>query len=155
MAGKYLRRLSRTLPAGNATTYEYYGEAEARTNPCPGGASANQAGRLRKTISPDPDGAGPQPARVDKVVYDASGRVVATVRYQVGSVPAAPDWTCTTYESVTAPATCPSRPRSTSWGASWATPTPGTGARSPRTTRREGSQPHRRRPPPWDRQFHR
>lgn len=30
-SGGFLRRISRTLPAGNATTYAHYGSPEART----------------------------------------------------------------------------------------------------------------------------
>src|SRR5207302_546574 len=88
----FLRRTSKTLPAGNATTYAYYGNAESRANPCDTSSSANQAGRLKTTTGPDPDGAGPQTARVEESVYDAAGHVVAP---RIGADP----WTCTTYDA--------------------------------------------------------
>jgi YD repeat-containing protein len=88
----FLRRLARTLPATNTTTYAHYGPTEARTNPCPAGGSANQAGLAKTTTSPDPDGAGPQAPRVSESVYDAAGRVVAS---RVGTEA----WTCATYDA--------------------------------------------------------
>ncbi|HEX2046188.1 MAG TPA: DNRLRE domain-containing protein, partial [Acidimicrobiales bacterium] len=91
-AGKFFRRLSRTLPAGNATTYAHYGPTESRTNPCPGGAAANQGGLPKTTTAPDPDGPGPQSPRVTEVVYDAAGRPVAS---RVGNEA----WSCVTYDA--------------------------------------------------------
>jgi hypothetical protein len=61
--GAFHRRTARTLPSGAATTYEHYGPAEVVANPCPGGASANQAGLPRRATGPDPDGPGPEVAR--------------------------------------------------------------------------------------------
>ena len=89
--GAFHRRTARTLPSGAATTYEHYGPAEVVANPCPGGASANQAGLPRRATGPDPDGPGPEVARVTEVVHDAMGRPVAT---RVGTGP----WACTTYD---------------------------------------------------------
>ena len=85
----YFRPKKKTLPAGNATTYEYYGEGGnpgSADNPCPGGASAiNQGGALAKRIGPDP-------ARVESMVYDAAGRQVAS---RVGTEA----WSCTAYDA--------------------------------------------------------
>ncbi len=89
----WLRPLTRQLPAGNGWTTAYYGDNETRTNPCPGGATnINQAGLTKTTTGPDPDGAGPALPRVQEVVYDANGRVVAS-RANTDS------WTCTGYDS--------------------------------------------------------
>lgn len=87
----FFRQTTRVLPAGNAWTMAYYGSTEIATNPCPQGGSANQAGRLRTRTGPDPDGTGPQTARMEEVVYDAAGRIVAT---RLGSEA----WTCLTYD---------------------------------------------------------
>lgn len=71
---------SKTLPAGAATAIvdTHYGPTETRLNPCPGGTTANQAGRPKTTTAADPDGTGPQLALVRETVYDAAGRTVAT-----------------------------------------------------------------------------
>jgi len=82
---------STAVTTGPVTTYAYYGAAEARTNPCNGSQSANQAGALKTTTGPDPDGIGPQAARVEEVVYDAIGGAVAS---RIGS----DAWTCVTYD---------------------------------------------------------
>ncbi|MCA1845643.1 MAG: hypothetical protein LC792_21100, partial [Actinobacteria bacterium] len=87
-----LRRTSRTLAAGNATTYAYYANTEARANPCNTAVSANQAGMLKTTTAPDPDGGGPQAARVQESVYDGAGRVVAS-RVNAES------WSCAAYDA--------------------------------------------------------
>ncbi len=86
----YLRRTKRRLPTGAAseTTYTYYGDTEARTNPCPAGGSANQSGLLKKSTSPSP-------ASIEReTVYDSFARTVATRIVADGS-----NWTCTTYDS--------------------------------------------------------
>lgn len=90
----YLRRTSRTLPKGAATTvtYAYYGDTEAATNPCTG-SSAGQAGLLKSATSADPDGAGPQGPIVREFRYDAAGRVVAT------RVAGDTNWRCTTFDT--------------------------------------------------------
>ncbi len=91
----YLRRTSRTLPGGNATTYEYYGDTETRSNPCTGGALVNQGGMLKRSTSPAAaDGA----VIKREQVYDAAGRVVANATFTAAS-PAAGDWICTTYDA--------------------------------------------------------
>jgi RHS repeat-associated protein len=88
----YLRRTTRTLPAGNAWTYGYYGATETRDNPCtPAVDPANQAGFLKTRTGPDPDGAGAAVARVEESVYDVAGRPVAS---RVAGGP----WSCTTYD---------------------------------------------------------
>jgi RHS repeat-associated protein len=89
--GAFLRRLSATLPAGNTTTYAHYGPAEARANPCAGGAAVNQGGLPRLTSAPSPDG-GATPAWTAEAVYDAAGRPVATRTN-------ADAWTCLTYDA--------------------------------------------------------
>lgn len=117
--GRYARRLTRTLPAGVATqvTSAYYGDRQTVANPCrPGNPQANQAGRLRTTTGPDPDGAGPGQARVDENVYDAAGRTVAS---RVG----ASAWSCVDYDgrgrpvtrTVPASASAPARTLSYNW----------------------------------------
>jgi RHS repeat-associated protein len=88
--GNFLRPLSRTLPAGNATSSTYYANTVVVANPCPAGGSANQAGRLRLTSAPSPDG-GSTPAWTTEYIYDAAGRVVATRRNT-------DPWTCLTYD---------------------------------------------------------
>ncbi|WUL19880.1 PA14 domain-containing protein [Amycolatopsis sp. NBC_00355] len=87
--GGYLRKTSKTMPTGAATTYSYYGETETRANPClPGSPAVNQGGMAKLTTSATP-AAGP--ARLDEQVYDASGRVVAKAT--------SGDWICTTYDA--------------------------------------------------------
>jgi RHS repeat-associated protein len=85
----YLRKTAKTMATGAKTTYAYYGDAEARVNPCiSGSAAVNQGGMPKLTTSAAP-AAGP--ARVDEKVYDISGRVVAEAS---GGA-----WTCTTYDT--------------------------------------------------------
>jgi RHS repeat-associated protein len=91
---QYRRRISKTLPAGNQWTYQYYGKdtpTGTATNPCTGETGIDQGGGLYKTNGPDPDGGGPQTARIDEFVYDKAGRTVAT---HVGNE----SWTCTSYD---------------------------------------------------------
>jgi YD repeat-containing protein len=88
----FLRRTRRALPAGNAWSYAYYANTESRANPCDSSASANQAGMVRTTTGPDPDGAGPGVPRVEEAVYDAAGRVVAS---RLGSG----GWACVAYDA--------------------------------------------------------
>jgi RHS repeat-associated protein len=95
----YRRRISRTLPAGNTWTYGYYGDTEARDNPCTTLVDAvSQAGAPKLRTGPDPDGTGPETPRVEENVYDLAGRLVAT---RIGTDP----WTCTTYDNRGRPAT--------------------------------------------------
>lgn len=97
---RYLRPLTRTLPAGPATTTtnSYYGDHDDpadqrdRDNPCTTAVDpANQGGMRRLDTAADPDGAGPQGALARETVYDSSGRAVAS---RVGTEP----WTCTRYD---------------------------------------------------------
>jgi RHS repeat-associated protein len=85
----YFRRKTRTLPAGNTTTYAYYGEGTnpaAADNPCtPATEEVQQGGALWKATGPDP-------ARVEEYVHDAAGRIVAQ---RIGSEA----WTCTAYDT--------------------------------------------------------
>ena len=75
--------MSRTLPAGDtanantATTYAYYLNTAGGPAVCGQAAGVNQAGRLRTTTSPSPDGTGAG-RRVNEVVYDAAGRPKAS-----------------------------------------------------------------------------
>lgn len=87
----YYRRTSRTLPAGNRWTYDYYGTGGNpvnATSPC-AATNVDQGGALWKTTAPDPDGTGPQTARVEEFAYDATGGVV-------GARTNAEPWACTT-----------------------------------------------------------
>jgi len=85
--GAFFRPKRKTLPAGNATTYDYYGEGTtpaSADNPCPGGVSGvNQGGALAKRTTP---------ARVESFVYDAAGRAVAS---RIGTE----SWSCVTYDA--------------------------------------------------------
>ena len=94
----YLRRTSRTLPAGNTWTYSYYGadsNPAAVDNPCTAAdeiPDIDQAGGQYKRTGPDPDGAGPGTALVEESVDDVAGRPIAN---RIGSEP----WACTTYDT--------------------------------------------------------
>ena len=93
--GRFLRPIRRTLPAANATTYAYYGAdtSASLANPCATGSPAvDQGGALWKRTSPDPDGTGPQAARVEEFVYDTAGRTVAS---RINNEP----WACVTYDT--------------------------------------------------------
>jgi RHS repeat-associated protein len=91
--GSYLRPLSKTLPGGTTTNYTYYGATDTRDNPCTTPTEAyKQAGLLKIKAQPDPDGTGSATSIATEVIYDDSGRVVAS-RYN------AENWTCTTYDS--------------------------------------------------------
>jgi RHS repeat-associated protein len=88
-----LRPLSKTLPGGTTTNYTYYGATDTRDNPCTTPTEAyKQAGLLKIKTDPDPDGTGSLTSITTEVIYDDSGRVVAS-RYN------AENWTCTTYDS--------------------------------------------------------
>lgn len=91
----FLRRTSRTLPAGagSTNTYSYYGATETADDPCTGPVEAiPQAGLLKTSTAADPDGGGAGQPIVREQRYDSWGRVVA---FRVGTGP----WTCTTYDS--------------------------------------------------------
>jgi RHS repeat-associated protein len=92
-AGSYMRQTSKTLPGGNTTTYQYYGDTEQVDNPCTAESDpASQAGMAKGKTEQDPDGNGPATGRVLQTVYDASGRAVAG---RVNNDP----WSCSSYDS--------------------------------------------------------
>lgn len=103
--GHFLRRTTRTLPAGNSWSYAYYGAdavpaTAAPPSGCGGGIAADQRGALQSTFGPDPDGAGPTGRRIDETIHDIWGRAIAhrsgtSTTTSLGSTP----WTCTTYDS--------------------------------------------------------
>ncbi|WP_436496882.1 PA14 domain-containing protein [Actinokineospora sp. HUAS TT18] len=85
----FLRKTSKTMPTGAQTSYVYYGDTEARDNPCtPAADAVNQGGMAKLTTMTAPATGS---ARTDEQVYDLSGRVVA--RATSG------DWSCTTYDA--------------------------------------------------------
>lgn len=90
----FLRQTSRTLPGGNATTYQYYSATDTADDPCTTGTTEayHQAGRQSGTTKADPDGAGSQTSHTTQTIYDETGNAVAT-RDNSDS------WTCTTYDS--------------------------------------------------------
>ncbi|RJQ86676.1 hypothetical protein D5S19_11055 [Amycolatopsis panacis] len=103
----YLRKTAKTMATGAKTAYAYYGDTEARANPCVPDSTPVHQGGLAKLVTSTTPATGP--ARVDEQVYDATGRVVAEA---TGG-----GWTCTTYDSrdrpveerVPASATSPAR----------------------------------------------
>ena len=94
-AAGYLRRTTRALPSGAATTITtaYYGDSETRLNPCPGGTSASQAGMPKVTTQATP---ATGPAVAVEVIYDAAGRVVASGHRNGAATPTT--WTCMSYD---------------------------------------------------------
>ncbi len=88
----YLRRTSRTLPAGNQWTYTHWGIADARANPCLSGSPAViQAGLPRSSTGPTPSSGA---ALTSETIYDILGRPVATLDAAGGPVR-----TCTAYDA--------------------------------------------------------
>jgi large repetitive protein len=101
----YRRRVSRTLPAGNATTYEYYADSASVDNPCTAPVDAvNQGAMLRLTIDPIAQ-TGKQ--IINEQVYDNMGRTIATRRgTRTGSADSwESTWSCTTFDARMRPAT--------------------------------------------------
>lgn len=98
----YLRRIARTLPLGNTTTYSHWGDTETATHPCNGGSAVSQAGLLRQTTGPDPTGS--QTAQVWEYRYDSAGRTVGVHRNSETG------WSCTTHDNR-------GRPTSQTWPA--------------------------------------
>ncbi|MFB9902390.1 PA14 domain-containing protein [Allokutzneria oryzae] len=85
----FLRRVAKTMPSGAKNTYAYYGNTEARDNPCTAAADpVNQAGMAKLTTLATPAAGG---ARTDEQVYDILGRVVAKATSGA--------WACTTYDA--------------------------------------------------------
>jgi large repetitive protein len=74
-AGGYRRRTSRTLPAGNAYTYDYYSGNASVNSPCTNwdDTTVNQGGKLRSTTAPV--AANGQALRSESI-YDTLGRLV-------------------------------------------------------------------------------
>jgi len=88
----YLRQLSKTLPGGNTTTYQYYGATEKADNPCTSEVEAiSQAGFVKNKTEPDPDGSGPASPRVSTTLYNSAGKTVAS---RLNNDP----WTCTSHD---------------------------------------------------------
>jgi len=86
----YLRATTKTMPSGAQTVTEYYGDTETRGTGCVAGntPAVNQGGLAKRTTGPAPaTGA----ARVEEMIYDASGRVLAK---STGG-----DWTCLFYDA--------------------------------------------------------
>ena len=95
----FLRRTSRTLPNGSATTvnYAYYGTSgtadDPVTNTCGITSSTSQAGLLKEVTEADPDGAGGQAPIKRQFVYDQLGRRVGSTIVGDGY------WSCTSYDA--------------------------------------------------------
>lgn len=95
----YRRRTSRTLPAGNTTTYEYWANAATADNPCTVPVDpVNQGGMLHYTIDPVAQ-TGKQ--IIAEQIYDILGRAVASRR---GTRTSGVDtwetvWSCTTFDA--------------------------------------------------------
>jgi RHS repeat-associated protein len=90
---EFRRPISTTSPSGQTSTTTYYGPAATRDNPCTAANDPVHQGGLSKLVtSPDPDGSGSATSRVDEVVYDEAGRIVAR---RTGS----DAWTCMSYDS--------------------------------------------------------
>ncbi|QTV79401.1 PA14 domain-containing protein [Microbacterium sp. NIBRBAC000506063] len=95
-ANGWLRRTSRTLPAGTVTgapstaktTYAYYGDLETAPTVCGIPAGTRQYGALKSVTGPTPDSGAPV---ATSFAYDSWGRTVAT---RVNNE----DWSCTSYD---------------------------------------------------------
>jgi RHS repeat-associated protein len=98
-AGSYLRRVARTLPAGNTTTTVNYAGTEGPTAAVCGVSSGTpQAGMPKRITGADPDGAGPGSARIEEFVYDTIGRQVGRRVATIATLSGA-GWICTTYDA--------------------------------------------------------
>nr|WSX47806.1 PA14 domain-containing protein [Streptomyces sp. NBC_00974] len=91
----YLRKLASAMPAGDIaspdrrSTTTYYGDTEARANPCdPSAPAVNQGGMVKAAAGAVP---GNGPAITGELVRDEAGRVVAQ---RVNDEA----WTCTRYD---------------------------------------------------------
>ncbi len=83
-AASYMRRIAKTMPAGNQTTFaNYAGGDDPISNGCGVGSATKQAGMVKQRT--DPGG------RTEQYVYDGLGR-------QVGRAVAG-HWSCTTYDA--------------------------------------------------------
>jgi len=96
--GTYLRVVSKTLPAGNQSTYLNYGGTDAPIAAVCGVAPwTPQAGLVEQVTDPAP-ATGVGDAEVRQYVYDAAGRQVGD---RVGTVNTISSlgWACTTYDN--------------------------------------------------------
>ncbi|MFJ2535631.1 hypothetical protein [Microbacterium maritypicum] len=97
-AAGWLRRLTRTLPAGGVavapatakTTSTYYGDLENAPAVCGIPSGTKQYGMAKSTTGPTPASGG---AITTEYAYDAWGRAVATK--STGDT----DWSCTGYDA--------------------------------------------------------
>jgi RHS repeat-associated protein len=98
--GGYRRRISRTLPAGNATTYAYYTGNATVDLPCTAvnDTTVNQGGKLQYTTAPQ---AADGRAIRTHTIFDALGRTVGVLQgYRSGGVDTwDANWTCTSYDA--------------------------------------------------------
>ena len=96
--GGYLRRTTKTMPGGGASSFTYYTGTEAPIAAvCGLTATTPQGGALKQSVSPDPDGTGAQLARVEQFVYDTSGRRVGSRKGNTTTVTSA-EWSCTSFD---------------------------------------------------------
>jgi RHS repeat-associated protein len=97
-AGSYLRATSKTLPAGNTTSYSYYtGTADPLSNTCGVTSGTPQGGQLELLTGPAPTSGAP--AREQQFIYDAAGRQ-AGVRTGPSNAISSQPWQCTTYDAL-------------------------------------------------------
>jgi RHS repeat-associated protein len=97
----FLRRTSRTLPAGSGSAIAYSYRNGTADDPCTAGTqTVAQAGRAWRTLAADPDGAGAQQPILRETFYDDAGRPRASATGLKSAVEAgtAP-WTCTSYDT--------------------------------------------------------
>ncbi len=95
-ATSFLRRVSKTLPAGNQTTYaNYAGNDPPIANVCGVTASTLQAGLPKQETDPVPAVGS---ARVEQYVYDSLGREAG---HRIGTTAtiSSVGWDCTTYDA--------------------------------------------------------
>ncbi|MFF7474607.1 RHS repeat-associated core domain-containing protein [Streptomyces sp. NPDC008092] len=93
----YLRKTSRTLPAGKGSTYTYYtGTAGPLAAVCGIAADTPQGGNLRSETDPAP--ASSTPAREQQYVYDAAGHMAGHRVGAADGIDTAP-WECTRYDA--------------------------------------------------------
>jgi RHS repeat-associated protein len=73
--GGWGRQREAVLPKGNRYQFEFWGDREVATSPCPGARAANQGGGAKRVITPGPTG-GDGPSATQW--FDDAGRVVAS-----------------------------------------------------------------------------
>jgi RHS repeat-associated protein len=95
----FLRRIARTLPAGNVWMTTNYGGTEGPIAAvCGVAAGTPQAGMPKQITGPAPGATGTGSARVEQFVYDAIGRRVGR-RAATSATLASAGWGCTTYDT--------------------------------------------------------